>query len=163
MRIFKDALDRDWSIEVNVPIRKRVLAETKFDLFSVLEEGQLGKLEDPELLVAVLFSLCGEQATTKGIQPEQYAVGMVGDTLDIASDALMEAIADFFPSRRRLPLRAALARGKEAVTRAMEKALKKINEADIESLLQAKLKNGSTSLPESSESIQLAQDSVSES
>lgn len=149
MRTFKDSDGRDWAIEIDVPARGRVLTATEFDLLSVLEPGQIEKLSDPVTLVAVLHSLCVEQVAKLNLTPDQFAHGMRGDALDDAAEALMGAIADFFPKRQRLVMNKALAKGTQIADDAVNQAL-----AKIDALALPSSNASSTSKPESPASTQ---------
>jgi hypothetical protein len=150
MRSFKDANGKEWPLVVNITTRQRVLTDTQFDLFGVVDAVELEKLEDPALLVSVIFSLCSVEAQKAGISPEQFASGMVGDALDGASEALMGAVSDFFPRRRRTVMTAALAKGTQLADGLMAKALEKITAMDLESLMPPASKSTSMSSPVSS-------------
>jgi hypothetical protein len=110
MRSFTDSTGRSWQLEVLVGTIKRVRALAGVDLLGVLEGVMLDKLaSDAVLLVDVLYACCKEQADGLGISDEQFGRSMTGDALEAGSLALLEALADFFPSRQRLLLRQALA------------------------------------------------------
>ncbi len=157
MRTFKDANQTDWALTVNVTTRKKVQADTGFDLFGVVESAEIEKLEDPALLVAVVFSLCEEQAKKSNTTPEQFAEAMAGDALDSASEALFGAVADFFPKSRRTVMTAALEKGRELQEAATSQVLAKIAATTVDSLLPSTSKGGSTSSPVSSESTPVLQ------
>lgn len=154
LRTFTDNTNRQWILEINVPLRRQVLIDTKFDLFAVVEPEQLARLEDPELLVEVLYSLCAEQADKNGVTPAQFGRSLVGDAIDSASEALMEAIADFFPRRRRTLMRAALAKGTALADQMLSQTLDKIDQLEMKVLSAPPPTSSATSgsSPASSES-----------
>ncbi len=157
MRTFKDANERDWALTVNVTTRKKVQADTGFDLFGVVDEDEIKKLQDPFLLVGVVYSLCEEQAKKSNTTPEQFAEVMVGDVLDGATEALMGAIADFFPKSRRQIMTAALTKGKQLHEEATTLLLAKIDGMTLESLPRKASSDGATSSPASPASTSPAQ------
>lgn len=148
MQVFKDSTGHQWTVEINVNARKKVLADTSVngvggvDLFAAIDGAFQQQVQDPAKLVAVLYSLCETQAAAAGITPEQFAARFVGDSIEDASGALMRAIVDFFPSRQREVMTKALAKGMEVVDLASKMALDEIDKMDAKTLLQ-QLLNGS--------------------
>lgn len=149
MRKFIDSAGREWAVTIDVTVRSRVLKDTDFDLFSVLEEGAIDKLNDPVTLVAVVHSLCADDVAKLNLTPEQFARGMTGDALDAAAEALMGAIADFFPKRQREVMNRALAKGTQIADRSMELALQKIDQLDVTADRSSVSSGSSPALPES--------------
>lgn len=150
MQVFKDKAGRDWAIEINVAARKKVMADTGVDLFTAVDGTLQQKLQDPETLVAVIFSIVEAQAKEQGISPETFGGSIVGDVIDDAALTMMKAIADFFPSRQRSILTKALAKGTELMDRATEKAMKQLDTMDVELLLQTMSNRSAGNSPGSS-------------
>lgn len=55
---------------------------------------------DPENLVKALWVLCETQALDKKVTPEEFAHRFDGPALEMATEALLAAVADFFPRTR---------------------------------------------------------------
>ena len=111
MATFADNKDRQWTITIDVDAIRRVRADPGVDLMGVLDGPLLTKIgSDPVLLVDVLYTLCAEQAEASKVTPRQFGQGLTGDASEAAATALLEALADFFPSRRRAILRQVLQR-----------------------------------------------------
>lgn len=130
------------------------MSETTFDVFAVLDPEQFKRLADMELLVSVLHSSTSEQIARRGLTPEQFAEGFDGNSLELARDALAEAIADFFPSRQQAILRAMLAKEREIRDLATTKAVEVVNGLDASAILAQISRDSALSPPASSESIQ---------
>lgn len=154
MQRFVDSTNFEWVLDVNLAARKRVQKETGFDLLAVTDPQTLQRLDDPQLLVDVIHSLCHEQTAKLAIDAEAFAARMGGDVLDKASDALMLAIADFFPQRRRTLLTAAIHKGRMLQEQAVQMGLKEIEALTLESLIDVPPKKSSADSPASSESTQ---------
>lgn len=150
MKVFKDSHGRDWSIAIDTVTAKRVKALLQFDLFA----SDIDSLSNNMiLLVDVLYVVCKPQADAAGITDEQFGASMTGDVLDAASEALQEDIVDFFPLRRRLLTRKALAKVKAATDEAMPLLEQKMDR-DIAAAMASIRGDTSTSKPVLSESIQ---------
>jgi hypothetical protein len=76
------------------------LVDLKGNIFQRLQS-------DPMLLCDVLYIVCKEQADTAGVSDVDFGRAMGGDAIDDATDALLEALINFFPRERREALRAA--------------------------------------------------------
>jgi hypothetical protein len=129
MARFKDSQGREWDVAIDVNQLRVVRERCQFKLGDILANEMAGLKElasDPELLVRVLYTLCEEQTTKNGIEPEVFGRAIVGDVIQDAFDALMGAYADFCPSRQSRPLRALLAKNRELEQTAETKALEAI-------------------------------------
>jgi len=127
---FKDEQGRTWDLSagpvLNVASAKRVKDLRSVDLFKLFSAEAERLFTDPALLVDVLFILCQRQADKAGVSDEQFGEGLVGDALERAANALMDAVADFFPQSKRQTLRAIKEKGQQ-IGRAIEaQALKAI-------------------------------------
>jgi hypothetical protein len=126
MRTFKDADGREWAVEVTMRTVRSVREATdgRVDLLAVFTPEFSQLLADPFVLAAVLYAVCRKRAEEKAIDADGFADGLRGDALDAASTALLEAVADFFPSRQRELLLVALVSGErteaERYARVME-------------------------------------------
>ncbi len=127
MSKFVDCLAREWDLNLTVGSLADVRKQTSHDLGRSMRDEQ-GLMEllfsDPQALVEVLWVLCREQAEPD-ITPESFARGFNGATIEKAAEALLAAVADFFPRsrvgralRERLP--ALLTQMDEAAVRAIE-------------------------------------------
>jgi hypothetical protein len=86
---------------------------------------------DPVALVDVLWILCREQAKQAGITSREFGEALVGDPIEDATKALIEAVADFFPARKRSLLLSLAKTTAETEATAMEAAQKRIDDPEL--------------------------------
>ena len=132
MADFLDNRDREWTLTIDVNSIRRVRADPGIDLMGVLDGPLLIRLaSDPVLLVDTLYTLCAAQAETAKISPEEFGQGLTGDAIEKAGNALLEALADFFPSRRRAILRQLLERAEELAEKDLAAIEAKLAAGDV--------------------------------
>jgi hypothetical protein len=152
MHVFTDATGRNWTITINVAALKKVKALTGVNLLELLDnnlEGLSALLSDIVKLVDILYVLCKDQADALGVSDEDFGRALAGDSLEQAVDAFLEEFVDFFPNRRaREALRKMLSKGKTITEKAMQQALEKIEQVNIENEVM-KLLNSSGTAPAS--------------
>lgn len=150
MKTFKDRNGTTWIIEINVAQFKRVRDLAGVDLAplgKMLVPGSNGEktlsalIDDPVKLVDVLYVLCMDQAKRADISDEAFGRSFDGETLERATMAFLEELADFFPE----PLRSALG---QIVARANAEAERVKRELSAEKI--AELLNSVLNTPESS-------------
>ena len=138
MRTFKDKKSKEWSVEITVGVIKRVNDLLQVNLLDVVGGNLLKELaSDPIMLVNVLYVVVKPQADAAGVTDEQFGELLVGDSVEEATDALLNGLADFFPKLQREILLKALAKIKSLNGDLMATAGKKIDEmtaADIQRL-----------------------------
>jgi hypothetical protein len=127
MRRFTDATGRAWDLAIHVDAIDRVLAACEIDLLALLEgdDPPLARLTtDDRLFTKVVWTLVEESAGD--LDETGFRRLMDGPTLAAAFDAFWEELADFFQSRGRNAVAAAinaqltaLTKTHEAVTKAM--------------------------------------------
>lgn len=152
MAMFRDDAGREWTIRLDVRLARELRARAKYDIFGK-PEGLAAVIDNPESLVDALWVACESRARELGVTPEEFAAGLAGDTIDAATSALLEAVVDFFPQRRRAVLRAVLRQTEAALDLAMEHAREAVEKTSAEATLAA-AGNSFTSSPASSESTQ---------
>lgn len=151
MHAFKDKLGRDWSVVVDLNTVKRVRGLLSVNLLDVVGGDLLKQLAtDPEMLANVVYAVCKPEADAKGVSDEQFGAGLVGDAIALATDALLEELADFFPQPRRGLIQNALKKLKSLDALAVDKAQEVLNSGRLEKTMMesiGKLSAGDT--PES--------------
>jgi hypothetical protein len=157
MRTFVDREGRNWKIEINVSVVKRVRSLTGVNLLDVLGERLAEELaNDPILLCDVLYAVCRPQADELGVSDEDFGRGLGGNAIEQATDALLEELVDFFPSRKGALLRKASARMKELEGKICDLAEQRLEdprlEQKIEALFETALDGPSTESPSSGSS-----------
>ncbi len=137
MPTFSDKAGREWVLDLDVTALEQVESRTEVRLDQLLADGAAGLqtlFAQPRKLVRVLWVLIEERAAKVGLTPEQFGRSFDGDALERAADALLRAVADFTPSRRRPVLLAAIAKAQELEAKAVEIALAKIARTNLADL-----------------------------
>lgn len=133
MASFKDVNGKSWELRITPTSMRRVETLTGVKLGTILQDEFRPLQEmftDPVKTVDVLYALCQPEADRCKISDEQFGESMVGDALENAVDAFMEALADFFPSRQSQMLKRLFQKVKQYQTTLAEKA-----EAEFEELM----------------------------
>lgn len=137
MPAFKDTNGREWLVKIDAPKIKDVRKELQFDLMADTAGQKL--YEDNILLVDVLWVLCRTQANDLQLTDVQFGESLVGDPIDHATAAMLEALADFFPSRKRSLLRDLNSRQAAIMEKGTALARTRINNPELETTLLANL------------------------
>lgn len=128
MASFTDAKGTAWNIRIDVNTLRRVRDATQVDLMRILEPEFLTELGgDPITLVSVLWAIVEPQANSAHISPETFGESLTGDAIDEAASALIEGIADFFPSSRAKILRKIKAKADQMIDEATAKILTELD------------------------------------
>lgn len=138
MRTFKDSTGREWTIDVTVGAVKRVRELTQVDLFSIFTQAGSAVFNDPVKLVDVLYALCRDQAEKMAVSDLQFGESLVGDSIEAAADAMVDAVVDFFPERRRDLHRRMVDKSKQITEVTLARAIKAINAIDPNQPLTSK-------------------------
>lgn len=98
MRSFTDAQGREWQIDVTLGTIKQVRIATGYSLPSMFDtdESLSQFVADYEKIGDTLFELCKGQHGD--VDPVQFARALGGDALREATEALVRATVDFFPT-----------------------------------------------------------------
>jgi hypothetical protein len=134
MARFKDRLDREWQLAIthgDVLAIKKSTSVAIYGLFKDRLKGLADLLEDQEKTVAVVWCLIEDQANHTGVTPEAFGKSLDGESLERMQEALIEAIGDFFPSRRQALQRVNEA-GRRLGERVQAKAMKALDQLDLE-------------------------------
>jgi hypothetical protein len=119
---FTDNAGRTWAIDLNVTNLRRVRDLIPDPTHALDEKGRRPGVDlltlaepdaplarrlnaDPILLADCLFALAKPQADAAGVSDAQFGEALAGDAIAAAVDALLRALADFFPHGRREILR----------------------------------------------------------
>lgn len=137
---FNDAEDREWTIFIDAPMLQKVREEHDVDFQDLSRESQWKRLHnDLVLRVDVLWTLCEAEAEQKGIDRVNFAAGMVGDGLFNATEAMLDAIENFFPRDLREYWRALIGQTKLMRAKVLEAAIRKLNDPKLLDKLQKAL------------------------
>ncbi len=133
MASFKDKNGKEWHLALDAPMIRTIRKECEgIDLGDPQGKAYDRMVADPVLLVDVLWVLCREQASAAGVTDVQFGRALIGDTIEAATDAMLEVIADFFPPQSRALLQAMAAKSAKVRAMGMERALAKINDPALE-------------------------------
>ncbi len=125
MKQFRDATGETWNVTVNGGTIKRAMDLLEVDLGDPLagDPPVLTRFDtDIVFKVDLLFVVCMSEADKRGISDLQFAERLEGEALYDASEAFLEALADFFQSLRRTHVVSAIQKQRLIVTRAVEMA-----------------------------------------
>jgi len=137
MATFKDTNGRSWTLSLDGPKIKRIRDACGIDLGAIDGKAYERMDADPTLLVDVLWLLCEKEAKEAGVTDEQFGMALVGDAIDEATEAVLDAITDFFPKRRRELLKALAAQNKATSNAAMNSLMAKIGDPELVKKIQA--------------------------
>lgn len=153
MRTFEDRRGRKWELEITVGSVKRVRDLLDIDMTDLGEEGLLRNIAlDPEKLVDMFWVLLKGQINKykkSGDEPLkiqfnddeaieiQFADGFVGDTIEKATLAFIEALIEFFPSEaKRKTARAIFAKTNNLVTEGLKLIQENVENLDEMAILK---------------------------
>lgn len=164
MSKFTDEAKNEWHLSVTVGTLRRVRERTKVDLMEIADPkaSLVARLSSsPELLVDVIFAVIKPQADELGVSATEFDELVAGDSVAAATDALIEAVVDFFPhARGRGNLRAIYQKSRAAVDALADLGAEAIESGEIDRAIDEALSDvrqaisgaSSTDAPASSES-----------
>jgi hypothetical protein len=101
---FKDAKNREWTIDIDPIGVSDVHKELGVSLYTILDNGlkPLGELlENTPVFLNVVYILVREQCQAKQVDDREFLRGLKGDAMEAMCDAFYEALASFFPKKKR--------------------------------------------------------------
>ena len=152
---FTDAAGRAWRVELNVSSIKRVKALTGVDIPRLTADhcrplaellGDVVKLAD------VLYALVKGDADRLAVSDEDFGRALSGEVIELAANALVRALCDFFP-RQRVVLRSLIAKAEEVEKLARERVTAELAALAPAELLKSIGSRSATASPASSASI----------
>ena len=151
---FQDAKKRKWVVRLTVSSLRATRDLLAIDLNDALDpsKGVIDSLaNDPLLMMDVIYLCCKKQMDERDIDADEFSDAIEGDVIAEASQALINAIIDFFPSSKTDIIRESLAIKDKMVARMKKKAMKSLSnvtEEQMEAAVQQLLKkSGPTSTP----------------
>ena len=136
MQVFKDANGGEWSVSVNVGTVKRLRA-IGCDIMAEDGNGIMSLSSDPVMLGDALWCVCKDQAAAKCITEDSFFSAIGGDSIESATEALIGAVIDFFPSARRNLMKKAMLKSKALQRVAIERAEEKIEKMELQSVMNS--------------------------
>ncbi|WP_254512354.1 hypothetical protein [Anatilimnocola floriformis] len=139
MPSFKDNAGREWLVNLDTNKVSVIRRECNFDPIAMDAAGFQRLSDDMCLLVDVLYVACRPQADEQKITAEQFGRALVGDVIEPATVALLAAIADIFPKRKREVVLSVVKKITDANERGMTNALEKLNDESIQTQIDGAL------------------------
>lgn len=122
-RKFTDNAGDEWLVFIDTRTVRAARKELGYDLMATFTERKLLELAgDPPLVVDLVYLACREQCDQRGVSDREFGKRLVGDSVEHASDALLRALADFFPTAKRRVLEKILDKA-DAMARKMTQSL----------------------------------------
>ncbi len=141
---WKDRDDRTWSTSISVTTIARVKEATGVNLLDIVEGKLLPQfLDDPLLLVEVLYVVSKPQIDERSISKDAFGDLFVGDVTVDAVNALVQGLLDFFPSGRREMIQRLWQATERAQNEAVKMATSKLNSPLVERALSGAIKKAS--------------------
>jgi hypothetical protein len=129
MATFKDSESREWVIKLDAPtiLSVRATADPEFLKGEAIET--IERLRDDSVtLCVVVYALCKTQIADRKMTDEEFYKSVIGDAIDAATDALLDAILAFTPSRTRQMLETCAAKNNQVRKLAITEAMQAIND-----------------------------------
>lgn len=147
MREFKDSQNRTIQVAVNVAVVKAVRSALNIDLIAGALDGSIYQklIEDPVLLVDVLYVACREDLDRLQIDDLAFGRAMAGDAIANATQAFLEELGDFFPATRRALLQKALTKLQAMDRKVVERAEAIIDSPELDRQIDELLERLGTS------------------
>ena len=156
MKTFTDSQGREWQIAITVGSIKQVRDLLDVNL-AELTDGDpplLTRLEiDIVLLCDVIYALVKPQADESGVTDEQFGAALGGEAIRAAHDAFWEELADFFRSLSHTDQARAIDKQLQLVAAVTDKAVQKIDDLQIDDVVEQAFTESAGNSPASSVSI----------
>lgn len=138
---FTDRFGREFNCVVTVAEAEQLKKELQIDLGEISDGKLFDRLStDWGAMVSVCWIVCQESiAAIPGLIPEDFGKGFNGDVLGAAFDAFWEAVADFFPPRRRAALREMIAKYKQVEIETAKQAVERGAKIDLQKIVDQAL------------------------
>ena len=155
MTLFKDRNTKEWELDLNIGMVRRIKAVCQIDLGNVVQFGetdgglsQLEKLaDDTDKLCALLWTMCEAQARAAGFDEETFFAGFDGDTIDAATSALIDELVNFSRPAQRAILKKVVSLSRQTQAQAVAGILQAIESGDLGREMEATLKPSSAPSP----------------
>lgn len=132
---FLDTEGRAWSVVVNPTTAKRVRERLGVNLFNVFSHELERVFSDTFLLIDVLFVLIEQQAQDASVSADEFGEAMDGDAIEAGAEALLDAVAESFPTTKRQAFRRIIDEGKKVAAMMNGELEKALDELDLRSLI----------------------------
>lgn len=144
MAAFTDNQGREWLVVCNVASIERAKDATGVNLCDLVRGELYDRLDVDCVLVAkLLAAICRPELHGRQVAPDAFIESIQGDPTDAGREAILDAMADFFPTRHRNAL---------SGMRAMAKKLQETGSKSLEAFLASESSASATSSLEFSDS-----------
>lgn len=138
MATFTDSSGNQWQLRVDVDTIRKCRRDTGYDLSKIFtESGMVTLRDDVVLLVDVLWSMCESQAVARQVSAFDFGRSLVGDAIEAAGAALLDASIDFLPQARREVMTALMGKVNEVIPAANQAILTAIQKIDVGKALES--------------------------
>jgi hypothetical protein len=141
MARFADKEGRSWEPEVDVVTIGRVRAALKINLLELLLPNTTlpEQLNDPCLIVDVLYLLCRDEADRLGMDSDAFGRAMTPDGIEDGWDAVLEGLVLFSPRGLRAAHQKVLEKAKRFQATAAERLRTAIESPEFEAMLDREI------------------------
>lgn len=139
MQSFTDTEGRAWEVRVTTWTVERCRNLLDVDLCDVASLAPR-LMDDPVLLAKVIYVACKPQADAAGVTDEQFTNALYGDVIDDATNAMIEAIIDFFQKSRRDLMRQAWQKCREKQEKGEKMVAELLNSPVVDEMIETHLK-----------------------
>jgi len=126
---FKDALGQEWRIEFDGFLLDRIEKEAKVDLADISAGGLLAVEKDAKALIRVLSVACEDEMKERRKAVSEFVKQIRKEAITRAREAVLDALADFFPENEWFAMRSNLTTRKNQpeMTAEMANAMKALS------------------------------------
>ena len=161
MKSFTDRNGESWDLDLNIGAAMRLKSRLDIDIENAVTFDKsnnpdnvslLEKIaEDSILLFNIIFVLCEKQIQDRHLTQEQFAERFTGDTIEQATDALLDELVNFSrPAKRKVLLRLRQI-SKDYAGRAIKQLDQVLDDPRFRDEIESNVRKSLTSSPESSE------------
>lgn len=138
MATFKDNTGVEWTVQANA----NALAEVEELVGDRIFDGSLINriIDDPMTCFRALAVLCRQQIRDETLTYEQFSDRLIGDVVDDAALAFVEAVSQFLPAYRGKAMLESARYTVQARRRAIEMATEQLGTTDIDKVAEIMLK-----------------------
>lgn len=161
MKSFTDKTGESWDLDLNIGAAMRLKSRLDIDIENAVTFDKSNNPEDVSLLERIaedsillfniIFILCEKQVQDRKLTQEQFAERFTGDTIEQATDALLDEIVNFSRPAKRKVLQRLRQISKEYAKRANMQLDQVLADPKFQDEIENHLQKSLTNLPESSE------------
>jgi len=158
MKSFTDKTGESWDLDLNIGAAMRLKSRLDIDIENAVTFDKSNNPEDVSLLERiaedsillfnVIFILCEKQVQDRKLTQEQFAERFTGDTIEAATDALLDEIVNFSRPAKRKVLQRLRQISKEYSDRAGKQLDQVLADPKFQDEIENHLQKSLTSSPE---------------